>query len=58
MGRKEAEALVEKNGGRITGVSKKLDYLVADEAAGSKLENAKTLGIKIISEDDFKAMIG
>lgn len=57
MGRKEAEVLIEKNGGRIAGVSKKLDYLVVGEDAGSKLEKAKTLGIKILSEDDFKTMI-
>lgn len=58
MGRKDAEALIEKNGGRIAGVSKNLDYLVVGEAAGSKLEKAKTLGLTILSEDDFKAMLG
>jgi DNA ligase (NAD+) len=57
MGRKEAEELIEKNGGRIAGVSKKLDYLVAGEAAGSKLEKAKTLGLTVLSEDEFKMMI-
>lgn len=56
MGRKDAEALIEKNGGRIAGVSKNLDYLVAGEAAGTKLEKAKAQGITILSEDDFKAM--
>ena len=57
MGRKEAEELIEKNGGRIAGVSKKLDYLVAGEAAGSKLEKAKTLGLTILTEDEFMEMI-
>lgn len=56
MGRKEAEEIIEKNGGRIAGVSKKLDYLIAGEAAGSKLEKAKTLGIAILSEDEFMEM--
>lgn len=57
MGRKEVEAIVEQNGGRIAGVSKKLDYLIVGEDAGSKLEKAKTLGITILSEDEFSAMI-
>lgn len=57
LGRKEAETLIEKNGGVIAGVSKKLDYLVAGESAGSKLEKAKTLGIIILTEDDFVKMV-
>lgn len=57
MGRKEAEILIEKNGGRIAGVSKKLDYLIAGEEAGSKLDKAKSLGLTILSEDEFKAML-
>jgi DNA ligase (NAD+) len=53
--RSDAEALVEKNGGKIvSGVSSKLNYLVVGEAAGSKLEKAKKItSIKIISEEDF-----
>lgn len=53
--RNEAEALVEKNGGKIvSGVSSKLNYLVVGEDAGSKLEKAKKINtIKIISEEDF-----
>ena len=58
MGRKEAEALIEKNGGRIAGVSKKLNYLIAGEDAGTKLDKAKALGVTILSEDDFRAMLG
>lgn len=57
MGRKEAEALIEKNGGRISGVSKKLDYLIAGEDAGSKLEKAKEYGLKILTEDEFKKLL-
>ena len=53
--RTEAEALVEKNGGKIvSGVSSKLNYLVVGEDAGSKFEKAKKItSIKIISEEDF-----
>ena len=53
--RGDAEALVEKNGGKIvSGVSSKLNYLVVGEDAGSKLEKAKKItSIKIISEEDF-----
>lgn len=58
LGRREIKELIEQNGGKCTGsVSKKTDYLVAGEAAGSKLEKAKTLGIPVISESDLMAMI-
>jgi len=54
MDRKEAAALIERHGGRVTGsVSKKTDYLVAGEAAGSKLAKAQTLGTKILSEEEL-----
>jgi len=58
--RNDAEALVEKHGGKIVGgVSSKLDYLVAGEDAGSKLEKAKKINtVKIISEDQFLSLIG
>ena len=57
--RNEAEAMVEKNGGKIIGgVSSKLSYLVVGEDAGSKLEKAKKIpGIKIISEEEFLKML-
>ena len=57
--RTEAEGLVEKHGGKIvSGVSSKLDYLVVGDDAGSKLEKAKKINtIKIISEDEFLALI-
>lgn len=58
LGRKEATELIEANGGKCTGsVSKKTDYLVAGEAAGSKLDKAKTLGIPVISEEELLNMI-
>jgi DNA ligase (NAD+) len=57
--RSEAEALVESLGGKILGgVSSKLDYLIAGEAAGSKLEKAKKIpSIQVLSETEFKKMI-
>ncbi len=58
MGRKEAAELIEKHGGRVTGsVSKKTDFLLAGEAAGSKLRKAQELGISIISEEELRQMI-
>jgi DNA ligase (NAD+) len=57
--RSEAEAMAEKNGGKIvSGVSSKLDYLVVGEDAGSKLEKAKKIAtVKIITEEDFLKML-
>jgi DNA ligase (NAD+) len=57
--RSDAEELVEKYGGKIvSGVSSKLNYLVVGDDAGSKLEKAKKINtIKIISEDEFLALI-
>ena len=56
--RKEAEELIEKYGGKTSGsVSKKTDYLLAGEEAGSKLTKARELGITIISEEEFKELI-
>lgn len=59
LGRKEVSELIEKNGGKVSGsVSKKTDYLVAGEAAGSKLDKAQSLGVKIIDEAGLMALIG
>ena len=56
--RKEATELIEKHGGITTSsVSKNTDYLLAGEAAGSKLEKAKNLGIHVLTEDEFKNLI-
>jgi DNA ligase (NAD+) len=57
--RSEAEALVEENGGEVlSGVSAKLQFLVAGEEAGSKLEKAKKLNtIRIIDEAAFLEMV-
>ena len=57
MKRDEAAAFIEKNGGKVSGsVSKKTDYLLAGEAAGSKLTKANELGIKVITEDELRGM--
>ena len=58
LGRKEATELIENNGGKASGsVSKKTSYVVAGEAAGSKLTKAKELGIPVIDEAELLAMI-
>ena len=59
LSRQEAEALIVQNGGKASGsVSKKTSYVVAGEAAGSKLTKAQTLGIPIIDEAELLRMIG
>ncbi|MCI2050126.1 MAG: NAD-dependent DNA ligase LigA [Lachnospiraceae bacterium] len=58
LGRKEIEELIVSNGGKCSGsVSKKTSYLIAGEAAGSKLAAAQKLGISIISEAEFLKMM-
>lgn len=59
MSRDEASELIKAAGGKVSGsVSGKTSYVVAGEAAGSKLTKAQSLGVKIISEDELKAMLG
>ena len=58
MKRSEAAELIQSLGGKASGsVSKKTTYVVAGENAGSKLAKAQELGVKILSEDEFKAML-
>ena len=59
MSRKEAQTLIEQNGGKVTAsVSKKTSFLLAGEDAGSKLVKAQTLGIPVVSEAELMQMIG
>lgn len=56
--RTQASEIIETYGGKTSSsVSKKTDFVLAGEAAGSKLQKAQDLGVKIISEDEFSAMI-
>ena len=57
LSRNEAADLIERNGGKVvSSVSSRTDYLVEGEAAGSKAVKARTLGIKIINEEELLAM--
>lgn len=57
--RDEIKEFIVKNGGKAAGsVSKKTDYVVAGEEAGSKLDKAKKLGVKVLTEDEFLALVG
>ena len=59
MTRDEAKALIIANGGKATGsVSKKTSYLLAGENPGSKLTKAEELGVKVLSLDELREMIG
>ncbi len=58
MGRKEAQELIELHGGKCAGsVSKKTNYLVAGEAAGSKLDKANALGVTVLDEAGLISLI-
>lgn len=57
--RDEIEQLIRDHGGKASGsVSKKTDFVVAGEAAGSKLTKAQELGVKVLTEDEFIEMLG
>ncbi len=59
LSRDEASALIRQAGGNVTGsVSKNTDYLLAGAEAGSKLAKAQELGVPVISEGEFQAMLG
>jgi DNA ligase (NAD+) len=58
LSRNQAQALIEEAGGKVTGsVSAKTDYVLAGEAAGSKLEKAQKLNIAILNEEEFLGML-
>ena len=57
--REDAKAFIESHGGKvIDSVSKKTSYLVLGEAPGSKYEKAKSLGVKVIGEEELKKLTG
>ena len=58
-GRDEARDVVESLGGKTaSSVSRKVDFVVAGDDPGSKLEKAKKLGVKILTEEEFKKWVG
>ncbi|MCR4287013.1 MAG: NAD-dependent DNA ligase LigA [Deltaproteobacteria bacterium] len=59
LSRDEAKDLVQAEGGMAaTGISKKVDYVVAGKEPGTKFTKAKELGVKIIGEEEFRKMLG
>jgi DNA ligase (NAD+) len=59
LSRDEAKAEIERRGGKVSGsVSRKTDLVVAGEDAGTKLAKAKELGVNIVGEEEFLALLG
>jgi DNA ligase (NAD+) len=58
MTRQEAARLVEQNGGKVVdSISKRVNFVVVGESPGSKLEKAKKLGLKLLTEQEFLELI-
>jgi DNA ligase (NAD+) len=58
LGRSEAEKMIEDHGGKVSSsVSKKTDFVLAGTEAGSKLDKANDLGVKVLSEDEFRKLL-
>jgi DNA ligase (NAD+) len=56
--REEAAAIIEQNGGKVSGsVSKSTTYVLAGDDAGAKLAKARSLGVRVITEDEFKTLV-
>ena len=59
LGREEAKAMIKDRGGKVSSaVSKKTNYVLAGSEAGSKLDDAKALGVAVIDQEEFLKMIG
>jgi DNA ligase (NAD+) len=57
--REEIGEEIARQGGKVSGsVSKKTSFVLAGKEAGSKLEKAKTLGIRIVNEEEFRTLLG
>jgi DNA ligase (NAD+) len=58
LSRQQATTLIEQNGGRVTdSVSKKTSFVLAGESPGSKLEKARSLGVRIITEEELRELL-